>query len=149
MHHPGASKKRCVGRTARAGSMSSSRARRRASSFPGATGAASAARFVSAPSFRATRSRRSSSAPATSSRNAACKAVAAQPGHHYNPLFLYGGVGLGKTHLANAIGHATIEGNPDARVAYLSAEAFMTQLITALRRDRMDEFKSTFRKIDV
>lgn len=81
--------------------------------------------------------------------NAACKAVAAQPGHHYNPLFLYGGVGLGKTHLANAIGHATLEGNPEARVAYLSAEAFMTQLITALRRDRMDEFKSTFRKIDV
>ena len=81
--------------------------------------------------------------------NAACKAVAAQPGHHYNPLFLYGGVGLGKTHLANAIGHATIEANPDARVAYVSAEAFMTQLITALRRDRMDEFKSTFRKIDV
>jgi chromosomal replication initiator protein len=81
--------------------------------------------------------------------NAACKAVAAQPGHHYNPLFLYGGVGLGKTHLANAIGHATIEGNPEARVAYLSAEAFMTQLITALRRDRMDEFKSTFRKSDV
>ena len=81
--------------------------------------------------------------------NAACKAVAAQPGHHYNPLFLYGGVGLGKTHLANAIGHAVIEANPDARVAYLSAEAFMTQLITALRRDRMDEFKTTFRKIDV
>jgi len=81
--------------------------------------------------------------------NAACKAVAAQPGHHYNPLFLYGGVGLGKTHLANAIGHATIEANSDARVAYVSAEAFMTQLITALRRDRMDEFKSTFRKIDV
>jgi chromosomal replication initiator protein len=81
--------------------------------------------------------------------NAACKAVAAQPGHHYNPLFLYGGVGLGKTHLANAIGHATLETNPDARVAYLSAEVFMTQLITALRRDRMDDFKSTFRKIDV
>jgi chromosomal replication initiator protein len=81
--------------------------------------------------------------------NAACRAVAAQPGQHYNPLFLYGGVGLGKTHLANAIGHATIESNPDARVAYLSAEAFMTQLITAIRRDRMDEFKSTFRKIGV
>ncbi|MEO6025439.1 MAG: chromosomal replication initiator protein DnaA [Candidatus Binatia bacterium] len=81
--------------------------------------------------------------------NAACKAVAAQPGHHYNPLFLYGGVGLGKTHLANAIGHATIEANSNARVAYVSAEAFMTQLITALRRDRMEEFKSTFRKIDV
>jgi chromosomal replication initiator protein len=81
--------------------------------------------------------------------NAACKAVAAQPGHHYNPLFLYGGVGLGKTHLANAIGHASLEANPEARVAYVSAEAFMTQLITALRRDRMEEFKSTFRKIDV
>jgi chromosomal replication initiator protein len=81
--------------------------------------------------------------------NAACKAVAAQPGQHYNPLFLYGGVGLGKTHLANAIGHAALEANPDARVAYLSAEAFMTQLITALRRDRMEEFKSLFRKIDV
>ncbi len=81
--------------------------------------------------------------------NAACKAVAAQPGHHYNPLFLYGGVGLGKTHLANAIGHATLLTNPDAKVAYLSAEAFMTQLITSLRRDRMEEFKSTFRKMDV
>src|SRR5204863_3180138 len=81
--------------------------------------------------------------------NAACKAVAAQPGHHYNPLFLYGGVGLGKTHLANAIGHATIEANPEARVAYLSAEAVMTQLITARRRDRREEFKSTFRRSDV
>ena len=81
--------------------------------------------------------------------NAACQAVAAQPGRHYNPLFLYGGVGLGKTHLANAIGHATLEADPDARVAYLSAETFMTQWITALRRDRMEEFKATFRKIDV
>ncbi len=81
--------------------------------------------------------------------NAACKAVAAQPGHHYNPLFLYGGVGLGKTHLANAIGHAALEADSETRVAYLSAEVFMTQLITALRRDRMEEFKSTFRKIDI
>jgi len=81
--------------------------------------------------------------------NAACRAVAAQPGQHYNPLFLYGGVGLGKTHLANAIGHATIDGDPNTRVAYLSAETFMTQLITALRRDRMEEFKNNFRKIDV
>jgi chromosomal replication initiator protein len=81
--------------------------------------------------------------------HAACRAVAAQPGHHYNPLFLYGGVGLGKTHLANAIGHAALDAAPNARVAYLSAEAFMTQLITALRRDRMEDFKSTFRKVDV
>lgn len=81
--------------------------------------------------------------------HAACKAVAMQPGNHYNPLFLYGGVGLGKTHLANAIGHETIERQADVRIAYLSAETFMTQLINALRRDRMDDFKGIFRKIDV
>ncbi len=81
--------------------------------------------------------------------HAACKAVAMQPGNHYNPLFLYGGVGLGKTHLANAIGHETLERQSQARIAYLSAETFMTQLINALRRDRMDEFKGMFRKIDV
>ena len=81
--------------------------------------------------------------------HAACKAVAMQPGNHYNPLFLYGGVGLGKTHLANAIGHEAMERQPQARIAYLSAETFMTQLINALRRDRMDDFKGMFRKIDV
>jgi len=81
--------------------------------------------------------------------HAACKAVATQPGKHYNPLFLYGGVGLGKTHLANAIGHETLQRQPESRVAYLSADTFMTQLITALRRDRMQEFKGIFRKIDV
>jgi chromosomal replication initiator protein len=81
--------------------------------------------------------------------HAACKAVAMQPGNHYNPLFLYGGVGLGKTHLANAIGHETMERQGQARIAYLSAETFMTQLINALRRDRMDEFKGTFRRTEV
>jgi chromosomal replication initiator protein len=81
--------------------------------------------------------------------HAACKAVATQPGRHYNPLFLYGGVGLGKTHLANAIGHETLDRQANAKVAYLSAETFMTQLITALRRDKMQEFKGIFRKIDV
>jgi chromosomal replication initiator protein len=81
--------------------------------------------------------------------HAACKAVAMQPGNHYNPLFLYGGVGLGKTHLANAIGHETIESNLQVRIAYLSAETFMSQLINALRRDRMDDFKAIFRRIDV
>jgi chromosomal replication initiator protein len=81
--------------------------------------------------------------------HAACQAVATLPGRHYNPLFLYGGVGLGKTHLANAIGHETLRRDPNARVAFLSAETFMTQLITALRRDRMDEFKNVFRRIDV
>ncbi len=81
--------------------------------------------------------------------HAACKAVAMQPGNHYNPLFLYGGVGLGKTHLANAIGHETLERQSQGRIAYLSADTFMTQLINALRRDKMDEFKATFRRIQV
>jgi chromosomal replication initiator protein len=80
--------------------------------------------------------------------HAACKAVANLPGDHYNPLFLYGGVGLGKTHLVNAIGHQIIDHNPDRRVTYLSSESFMNELINALRRDRMDEFKSRFRRID-
>jgi chromosomal replication initiator protein len=81
--------------------------------------------------------------------HAASKAVANQPGDHYNPLFIYGGVGLGKTHLVNAIGHQVLDRNPNARVVYLSSESFMNELIAALRRDRMDEFKSRFRRIDV
>jgi chromosomal replication initiator protein len=81
--------------------------------------------------------------------HAASKAVANQPGDHYNPLFIYGGVGLGKTHLVNAIGHQVLDGAEDARVVYLSSESFMNELIAALRRDRMDEFKSRFRRIDV
>lgn len=81
--------------------------------------------------------------------HAASNAVANQPGDHYNPLFIYGGVGLGKTHLVNAIGHQILEKFPDRRILYLSSESFMNELITALRRDRMDEFKSRFRRIDV
>jgi chromosomal replication initiator protein len=81
--------------------------------------------------------------------HAASKAVANQPGDHYNPLFIYGGVGLGKTHLVNAIGHQVLDGAEDARVVYLSSESFMNELIAALRRDKMDEFKSRFRRIDV
>ena len=81
--------------------------------------------------------------------HAASKAVANQPGDHYNPLFIYGGVGLGKTHLVNAIGHQVLDRNENARVVYLSSESFMNELIAALRRDRMDEFKAKFRRIDV
>jgi chromosomal replication initiator protein len=81
--------------------------------------------------------------------HAASKAVANQPGDHYNPLFIYGGVGLGKTHLVNAIGHQVLDRNESARVVYLSSESFMNELIAALRRDRMDEFKARFRRIDV
>jgi chromosomal replication initiator protein len=81
--------------------------------------------------------------------HAASKAVATQPGTHYNPLFIYGGVGLGKTHLANAIAHQILERQPLARVAYLSSETFMTDLIASLRRDRMGDFKERFRRVDV
>jgi chromosomal replication initiator protein len=81
--------------------------------------------------------------------HAASKAVASQPGDHYNPLFIYGGVGLGKTHLVNAIGHQILDTLPERRVLYLSSESFMNELINALRRDRMDDFKSRFRRIDV
>jgi len=81
--------------------------------------------------------------------HAASKAVASQPGVHYNPFFIYGGVGLGKTHLVNAIGHEICDRNSNARVVYLSSESFMNELISALRRDRMDEFKGRFRKVDV
>jgi chromosomal replication initiator protein len=80
--------------------------------------------------------------------HAASFAVANQPGEHYNPLFIYGGVGLGKTHLINAIGQRIVEKRPVLKVLYLSSESFMNELIASLRRDKMDEFKIRFRHID-
>jgi chromosomal replication initiator protein len=81
--------------------------------------------------------------------HAACFAVANQPGEHYNPLFIYGGVGLGKTHLVNAIGHQAASQRPSLKVVYLSSESFMNELIGSLRRDKMDEFKKKFRNVDI
>ena len=80
---------------------------------------------------------------------AACMAVANQPGDHYNPLFIYGGVGLGKTHLVNAIGHRAAAQRPNLKIVYLSSESFMNELIASLRRDKMDEFKKKFRNVDI
>jgi chromosomal replication initiator protein len=81
--------------------------------------------------------------------HAACMAVANQPGEHYNPLFIYGGVGLGKTHLVNAIGHHAVAQRPGLKVVYLSSESFMNELIGSLRRDKMDEFKKKFRNVEI
>jgi len=81
--------------------------------------------------------------------HAAAESVASKPGEHYNPLFIYGGVGLGKTHLVNAIGHHVLERGNGAKVGYYSAESFMNELITAIREKRMDDFKNRFRRVDV
>src|SRR6266568_4097943 len=80
--------------------------------------------------------------------HAAAHAVADHPGRHYNPLFIYGGVGLGKTHLINAVGHATLAQQGRSSVFYLSSESFTNELIAHLRRDRMDDFKNKFRQAD-
>jgi len=81
--------------------------------------------------------------------HAAARAVAAQPGEQYNPLFVYGGVGLGKTHLATAIGHALLARTPEARVACLSADTFTNELVAAIRRDRVGPFKRKLRELDL
>lgn len=77
--------------------------------------------------------------------HAACKAVSDLPGGHYNPLFLYGGVGLGKTHLLHAIGLQTGSLRPEVQVIYVSAEKFMNELINALRYERMPDFRRKYR----
>lgn len=81
--------------------------------------------------------------------HAAAARVAESPGSAYNPLFIYGGVGLGKTHLLHAIGNAALERNPNANVMYLSSEAFTNELISALRLGKMDQFKTKMRSVDL
>lgn len=81
--------------------------------------------------------------------HAAAMRVAERPGMSYNPLFIYGGVGLGKTHLLHAIGNAVLERNPKARVLYMSSETFTNELILSLRNGKMDEFKNRLRSMEV
>lgn len=80
---------------------------------------------------------------------AAALAVANNPATTYNPLFIYGGVGLGKTHLVNAIGNAILDKNPHFKVCYYSTEKFTNELINSLRYNKMDDFRDKFRSMDV
>ena len=81
--------------------------------------------------------------------SAAAMAVANNPATIYNPLFIYGGVGLGKTHLINAIGNEIIKNNKTIKVSYYSSEKFTNELINSIRYGKMDEFRNKFRSIDV
>ncbi len=81
--------------------------------------------------------------------HAACVAVAESPAKAYNPLFIYGGVGLGKTHLMHAIGHQIISKNPNANIIYLSTENFMNEMINSIKDDTNEAFRNKYRNVDV
>jgi len=83
--------------------------------------------------------------PSNQLAHAASIAAASSPGARYNPLFIYGGVGLGKTHLVNAIGHRVLEAKPNVRILYVSAERFTNEFIAALQNHKMDEFRNMYR----
>ncbi|HEY7623806.1 MAG TPA: chromosomal replication initiator protein DnaA [Candidatus Limnocylindria bacterium] len=81
--------------------------------------------------------------------HAAALSVAERPGHSYNPLFVYGGSGLGKTHLMHAIGQAVIARHPKKRVAYATSEKFTNEFINSIRAQKGEEFRERYRRIDV
>ena len=81
--------------------------------------------------------------------HAACRAVAEAPSRSYNPLFIYGGVGLGKTHLMHAIGQYVLDHDRTLKLTYISSERFMNEMINALRYDRVLDFRERYRSVDV
>lgn len=81
--------------------------------------------------------------------HAACIAVANQFSNKYNPLFVYGGVGLGKTHLLQAIGHRVLQKNISSKICYYTSEGFMNEFISAMGRNKMDDFRNKFRRTDL
>jgi chromosomal replication initiator protein len=87
--------------------------------------------------------------PSNQFAHAACRAVAEAPSRSYNPLFIYGGVGLGKTHLMHAIGQYVLQHDPALKLTYISSERFMNEMINALRYDRILDFRERYRSVDV
>ena len=81
--------------------------------------------------------------------HAACRAVAEAPSRSYNPLFIYGGVGLGKTHLMHAIGHYVLNHLKTLKLTYISSERFMNEMINAVRYDRVLDFRERYRSVDI
>jgi chromosomal replication initiator protein len=87
--------------------------------------------------------------PSNQFAHAACRAVAEAPSRSYNPMFIYGGVGLGKTHLMHAVGQYVLHHDPTLKLTYISSERFMNEMINALRYDRILDFRERYRSVDV
>ncbi len=87
--------------------------------------------------------------PSNQFAHAACRAVAEAPSRSYNPLFIYGGVGLGKTHLMHAIGQHVLEQQGSSKLTYISSERFMNEMINAMRYERILDFRERYRSVDV
>jgi chromosomal replication initiator protein len=87
--------------------------------------------------------------PSNQFAHAACRAVAEAPSRSYNPLFIYGGVGLGKTHLMHAIGHYVLSHLKNLKLTYISSERFMNEMINAVRYDRVLDFRERYRSVDI